>query len=268
MIKADFHTHTSFSSDSGTSPEDMVKKAIVLGLQTICFTDHQDIDYPGEKDEFQLHTEEYFQEMQKLQEKYKKDIDIRIGVEIGLQPHLGEAYRKYILAYPFDFVIGSVHVIDHADPYYPEFFDGKTDEEVYFHAFEETLSGVKAIDDFDVLGHIDYIVRYGKDWGKGYSYMKFAEPIDAVLKYLIEHGKGIELNTAGFKYGLGFAHPHPDVLKRYRELGGEIITIGSDGHRTEHIAYDFPKVSDLLKNCGFQYYTEFKSRKPVFKRLP
>ena len=115
---------------------------------------------------------------------------------------------------------------------------------------------------------MDYMVRYGETKEKEYSYQRYADVIDEILKTIIAKGKGIELNTAGLKYGLPFAHPHPDVLKRYRELGGEIITVGADGHRPDHIAYDFYKVSDILKSCGFKYYTEFSDRKPVFKQLP
>ena len=178
------------------------------------------------------------------------------------------AYKEYVSSYPFDFVIGSVHVVNRMDPYYGEFFEDKTDAEAYRQAFLETLTDIRAIKDFDVLGHIDYIVRYGKEKEKYYSYTKFSDEIDEILKYLIAHGKGIELNTAGFKYGLGFCHPHPDILKRYCELGGEIITIGADGHKPEHIAYDFEKVAPILRECGFKYYTEFKERKPVFKQLP
>ena len=99
------------------------------------------------------------------------------------------------------------------------------------------------------------------------NFKKYADIIDEILRTLIEKGKGLELNTAGLKYGLPFAHPHADVLKRYRELGGEIITIGADGHRPEHIAYDFSKVRDILEDCGFKYYTEFKGRKPYFCQL-
>lgn len=84
---------------------------------------------------------------------------------------------------------------------------------------------------------------------------------------MIQMGKGIELNTAGLKYGLGFCHPHPDVLKRYRELGGEIITVGSDGHKPEHVAYEFQKVRGILQECGFRYYTEFAGRRPNFIKL-
>lgn len=72
---------------------------------------------------------------------------------------------------------------------------------------------------------------------------------------------------SGLKYGLPFAHPHADVLKRYRELGGEIITVGADGHRPEHIAYDFHKAQGILEECGFKYYAEFKERRPIFFKV-
>ena len=114
---------------------------------------------------------------------------------------------------------------------------------------------------------VDYVVRYGKNKEKEYSYKMFADEIDALLRELIEHGKGLELNMAGLKYGLPFAHPHPDILKRYRELGGEIVTVGADGHRPEHIAWEFDKACDILKGCNFKYYTEFKERKPIFLTL-
>ena len=270
MIKADFHVHTNFSTDSDTAPEQMIEGAIREGLQTICFTDHYDKDYPkhGEIQEFYLDTASYYQKMKELQEKYRKEIGIRIGVELGLQPHLGEYYKNYVAQYPFDFVIGSVHVVDRCDPYYRELFKDKTDEEAYRRCFEATLENIKCNSELDVLGHMDYVVRYGESRAENYSYQIYADIIDEILKCIIEHGKGIEFNTSGFKYGLGFGHPHPDILKRYRELGGEIITIGSDGHKPEHIAYDFHRVSDILKACGFKNYTEFKQRKPIFRQLP
>lgn len=266
-MKADFHMHTRFSTDSQTMPEEIVEKAIELGLKTICFTDHFDKDYPGHENEFQLDTPNYFHYMRKMQEEYKDKIDIRIGVELGMQPHLGDFLRQYVKQYPFDFIIGSMHLFRGRDPYYKVFFEGKSDKEEYKAAFEETLRTIKTFSDFDVLGHLDFIVRYGNKQAEEYSYEANADVIDEILKYLITNGKGLELNTAGWKYGLSFAHPYPDILKRYRELGGEIITVGSDGHKPEHIAYDFHKVNDLLKSCGFKYYTEFKQRKPVFCAL-
>ena len=121
--------------------------------------------------------------------------------------------------------------------------------------------------DFDVYGHLDYIVRYGPNKNKYYTYETYADVLDEILRTLIQRGKGIELNTAGFKYGLGHAHPILPVLKRYKELGGEIITLGSDGHAPEQIAWDFDKVPELLKEAGFTHFTTFQERKPIFRKL-
>lgn len=267
MIKADYHMHTRFSSDSDAEPEDMIKGALEKGLETICITDHQDTDYPEGKDLFQIDMESYIPTLEKLKETYKDKIDVGIGVEIGLQPHLGEWYHSYISSYPFDFVIGSVHVVEKMDPYNKTFFEKYTDREGYRKAFEETLAGIRAISDFDVLGHMDYIVRYGKRQEKEYCWTEYKDLIDMILRELIRQGKGIEMNMAGFKYGLGFCHPYPDIIKRYRELGGEIITIGADAHKPEHIAYNYAEAGEILLAAGFRYYTVFKERKPEFVKI-
>lgn len=266
MITSDCHMHTAFSTDSITPPEAMIEGALKKGLGTVCITDHMDQDYPV-KGEFLFNVDTYFQTLRELQKKYAEKMEIRIGIELGLQPHLGKFCQEITEKYPFDFVIGSVHVVDGKDPYYSDSFPGLSDAEIYRKTFQETIEILKNVDAFDVLGHIDYIVRYGKYQAKEYSYEAFAPELDEILRQLIRMGKGIELNTAGLKYGLGFCHPHPDVLKRYRELGGEIITVGADGHRPEHIAYEFEKAGELLQECGFRYYTEFKERKPEFKKL-
>ena len=271
MITSDCHMHTSFSTDSSTAPEAMVEGALEKGLKAICITDHMDWDYPFSeelgKDAFLFDVDVYFQKLTKLREQYAGQIELRIGIELGLQPHAGAFCREITEKYPFDFVIGSVHVVDKKDPYYRERFSELTDRELYRLAFEETLESIRHTDTFDVLGHMDYIVRYGTYKTKDYSYAAFAPWLDEVLKQIIEMGKGIELNSAGLKYGLGFCHPHPDVLRRYRELGGEIITVGADGHQPEHIAYEFGRAAEVLRECGFEYYTEFLERKPVFRKL-
>ena len=261
-MRADYHMHTSFSYDSDSAPEEMIQAAIQKGLKTICITDHHELDYMelGWVIEF----EPYFEEFRKLQDKYRKEIEILIGVEFGMQPHVFKRYEEISRKYPFDFVIGSVHMFDGHDPYYPGYFEDKTDEEGYQRAFEITLENVKVFSDYDTLGHLDYIVRYGHNQDRDYSYSKYADYIDEVLKLIIQKEKGLEVNAGGWKFGFDFAHPHQDVLKRYKELGGEMITIGSDAHRPEHVAYDFHKIKDYLECCGFKYYTEFRQRKPYF----
>ena len=272
MIQGDFHMHTQFSSDSETPVRAMLDSAVEKGLKTVCITDHIDKDYPETpdfgKDAFLFDVSEYFRELEKLRDEYRGKLDVRIGVEIGLQPHLGEYYRTFVDRYPFDFVIGSMHVIHGQDPYYREMFRERSDEEVYREAFQATLEDLEHVEDFDVLGHLDYVVRYGLKQGEEYSYRKFADEIDAILEKVIRMGKGIEMNMGGLKYGLGFCNPHTDVIKRYRELGGEIITVGADAHKPEHVAFEFGKAEDILRSCGFRHYAEFKDRRPIFRDIP
>ena len=170
--------------------------------------------------------------------------------------------------YPFDFVIGSSHVMHGVDPYYPAYWENHTEEEGYQEYFESILENIAVFDGFDVYGHIDYVVRYGPNKNASYSYQKYADIIDEILKALIIKGKGIEINTGGFKYGLGHPNPAEDIIKRYHELGGEIITIGADAHQPEHVAFDFEKVPSILKEAGFTHYTVFKNRKPEFIPIP
>lgn len=277
MIQADMHMHTCFSTDSEACPRDMADEAVRKGLKTICFTDHFDKDDLEWGEEGIFDVDAYFVKMQKLQEEYAGKLNIRIGIELGLRTYLKDYYEELTKKYPFDFVIGSVHNVPYkkdaegnilyTDPAAEKLFTDRTDKEAYRLMMETTLENVRTSECFQTLGHLDYVVRYGKSREKEYSYTDYADIIDEILKLLIEKEKGLEVNSAGLKYGLPFAHPHPDVLKRYRELGGEIITIGADAHKPEHIAYDFAKAEEILKSCGFKYYTEFFEQKPVFKQL-
>lgn len=277
MIQADMHMHTWFSTDSEACPCDMADEAVRKGLKTICFTDHFDKDDLEWGEEGIFDVDAYFVEMQKLQEEYAGKLNIRIGIELGLRTYLKDYYEELTKKYPFDFVIGSVHNVPYkkdvegnilyTDPAAEKLFTDRTDKEAYRLMMETTLENVRTSDCFQTLGHLDYVVRYGKSREKEYSYTDYEDIIDEILKLLIEKEKGLEVNSAGLKYGLPFAHPHPDVLKRYRELGGEIITIGADAHKPEHIAYDFAKAEEILKSCGFKYYKEFFEQKPVFKQL-
>lgn len=264
----DTHMHCYFSGDSETPPESMIQSAIQKGLDGICFTDHLDYDYKEEPGLFLLDFDAYRKEISTLQEKHMTQLSILWGIELGLQPHVVQQNLAVTEKYPFDFVIGSSHCVDCIDIYYPSFYENTTEDAAYRRYFESILANVHSDADYDVYGHLDYVVRYGPNKNLYYSYGKYADIIDEILRALIEKGKGIEINTAGFKYGLGHPNPTEEILCRYRELGGEIITIGADGHKPEHVAYDFEKVPQLLKAAGFKYYTVFKERKPQFIELP
>ena len=139
-------------------------------------------------------------------------------------------------------------------------FKGKTDDEVYRRYFESTYENIKKFANFDVLGHMDYIFRYGPGGKREYKYSEYGEILDEILKFLIENEKGIELNTGGIKKGMKEFHPCMEVLKRYRELGGKIITLGSDAHNPTTIADHFEKVAERLKTIGFKTYLVYEKR--------
>lgn len=263
----DTHMHSQFSGDSDAPQEDMVLTAIDMGLGGICFTDHLDMDYPNDPSYFLLDLPNYTASVLALKEKYRHKLPIHLGIELGLQPHLSALHAGILSQYPFDFVIGSSHVVHGIDPYYPEFYIDRKEEDCYREYFESILENIKSYDGFDVYGHIDYVVRYGPTKNQNYHWSQYQELIDEILKLLIEKGKGIELNTGGFKYGLGHPNPTEEILIRYRQLGGEIITLGADAHVPQHIAFDFHKVSSILKLAGFDYFTVFKNRKPDFIKI-
>lgn len=264
---SDSHLHSSFSSDSDTPMEEMIQTAISKGLSSMCFTEHMDLDFPPGEFDFLVDMDAYQQTLLKLSKKYEEQIHIRFGIELGLQPHLGNQLSNFVNSYPFDFVIGSVHVVDRLDPYESVFYENRSEEEAYLRYFTCLLENVKKYSCFNVCGHIDYVVRYGPNKNLYYSYQKYQEIIDEILRVLVDKNIGLECNTGGFKYGLGHPNPTEEILKRYHEMGGEIITLGSDAHVPQYIAYDFERAVDILKQCGFSYYTVFEKRKPVFLPL-
>ncbi|MBE5964273.1 MAG: histidinol-phosphatase HisJ family protein [Lachnospira sp.] len=266
---SDYHIHTNFSSDSKADPKDMIEAAIKKGLSDICITDHHDLYYPATEEGVDFLTDftSYFDLMPQLRDFYKDKINVNIGIELGMQPHLGKENALIANEHPFDFIIGSSHLVSGMDPYYKDYWNDRDINASICQYFEEIIQSINAFDNFDVYGHIDYIIRYVPDNSFVYNPTDYYDYIHTVLKLLIEKGKGIEINTAGFKYGLNHPNPTESIINLYNELGGEIITVGSDAHKPEHIAYDFYKVPEILKNAGFRYYTIFSERKPTFVKL-
>lgn len=263
MILADVHTHSYFSSDSDEPLRSLAAAAADKGLKTLCVTEHHDFDYP-EAGEFFLDVPAYREELFRVRNEFEGKLEILFGVELGLLSYMPDTLRKFAKSADFDFIIGSAHQIDGFDPYYPEYFEKMGGRNGILHFFEEMLASVKAFDDYDVLGHFDYIVRYSPE--KGYSPPDYREVIDEILKTLVAGCKGIEINSKGVST-LGYPHPHPFVLKRYNELGGEIVTIGSDAHEGARVAADFDRAEQALREAGFEYYTVFRERNPHFIKL-
>ncbi len=259
----DVHMHTMFSGDSEADPEDMIRAGIKEGLCGLCFTDHEDLDYPDD-DVFEIDFNTYFPHMKRLKEKYKDKIEVLCGMELGLQTHLADIHKELLDKYDFDFVIGSSHLVHGVDPYYPEYYKDRSEKEAYLEYFESIYENIKAYDGFDVYGHLDYVVRYGPNKDKDYTYEGYKDIIDEILKLLISKDKGIEVNTAGLRKGLKCTNPCTDIIKRYLELGGQIITLGADAHRPSDVAYKFNETAELLKSLGINKLCVFKNRIPNF----
>ena len=265
MYIIDYHTHTSFSSDSDAPMEEMIKSAIAKGCDEIALTDHVDFDERYDFTDYNA----YMPVINELAYKYKNEIKVTFGVEIGLESEWADKINKITEDFPFDFIIGSSHAVCTKDVYFDqkEFFEGKTKQEAYNIYWDEMLKNIHICKDFCVYGHLDFISRYGMYEDNSLKYADYADKIDAVLKALIERGKGIEINTSGFRYGINAAYPSLDILKRYKALGGEVVTIGSDAHFTKDVTDHSGYAYDMLFETGFKYITVFRERKPQFIKL-
>lgn len=262
----DSHIHSTFSPDSGISPQSACARAILLSLEGIAITDHIDYDYPGHEDEYIVDFEKYFRALDDLRNSFSSKLNIIKGIEIGLQPHVLEQTFNEIKNYDFDFIIGSVHIINRLDPYADKEVYNGTKEQVYARYLEEILDLISKYEYFDVLGHIDYIIRNACYDDNTLYYQDHACLIDEIFKLIINRGQGIEINTRSYipKRNRGRFSLDPRLLTRYRELGGEIITIGSDSHSVDYIGYEFNCYIEIIRNAGFRYIAYYKERKPVF----
>ncbi len=257
MRRIDYHTHTIFSPDAKSHPEEHILQAIKEGLEEICFTDHNDALVSN--GEWELNPEEYFKVLLPLKEKYKDQIKVKIGVEVGLDMKSKKETEKLVSSYPFDFVIGSIHSVNLVDIALDNYFVGKTKHDAHSAYFNAMLECVKEFDCFDVLGHLDYVRRYGPYDNKDVEYDKYQDIIDEVFKTLISKGKGIEVNLSGFKqFDEGL--PCKSQVQRYYDLGGRILTMGTDSHIYSDVALNLDKALEMYDDIGFEDVSTFTQR--------
>lgn len=279
----DYHVHTEFSDDSSYLMEEVIKDAINMKMDEICFTDH--VDYgvkrdwndaqgmlyrkggPGEPEKMPLanvNYPKYFEKIEFLRNKYP-EIIIKQGMEFGMQVHTIDQYQQLFNKYPFDFIILSCHQVEDKEFWTQDFQRGRTQKEYNERYYQEILDIIKVYKDYSVLGHLDLIIRY--DNQGVYPFEKLKPIIKKILEIVIKDGKGIEVNTSSHRYGLKDSQPSKDILKLYKELGGKIITIGSDSHKKEHLGTYIEETKALLKELGFESYCTFDKMKPIYHEL-
>lgn len=265
----DLHMHTDNSFDGNYSAAAMCESAIANGLSAISFTDHFDVDF------FKAHNlaarqENSYNDTCATKEKFKDNINLLVGIELG-QPTYDEALtEKSLQKYSYDFVIGSIHN-PRSQPDYGDFNYSEMEiDEVYRmldNYFEEMLLLAKW-NGFDTLAHLTYPLRYIMgNHGVKVELDRYSGIIDEILTTLVKNGKALEINTSGLRQKIGLTMPTVDYVRRFRELGGEYLTLGSDAHFTEHVGAGIKEGYDIALEAGFEYVTYFKDRKPVKVRI-
>ena len=232
----DTHIHTHYSKDASKDAtfEAYIKKALELGVTSLTFTDHHDIDPAHPLFKEPIDFDAYIKDFHQV--KKTSPIHIHLGVEVGYQRHVKEEIQAFIKKYPFEHVILSVHYLEKKDLYTQVFFKGKTKKEAYDIYFNTCLEAILEIDDFTTFGHLDYIPRYAPY--DDYDYKTHQEIIDAILQALIKKNKALEMNTSGFVTEKR-QYPKNEVIARYIELGGKKFTYGSDAHDVKDLARYF-----------------------------
>lgn len=280
---ADLHTHTNFSPDAESTPEQMCGRAAELGLAAYAITDHCDCNfwYPLENCESTTATDAEMYGAGKyanasidcqtaLKEKYSGRLNLLCGIELG-QPLQNPERAEEIASRPeLDFIIGSHHQNAGENDFYWIEYDKLDSSEIY-RLLDDYFCQVYEMSKwgkFDVLGHLTYPLRYiCGEYGIDIDMKRYDDVIREIFCTLIHSGKGIEINTSGLRQKYGLTFPTLDYIKLYRELGGEIITLGSDAHCAADIGKGIFEGAELAKAAGFKYISYFKERKPTFMRL-
>lgn len=262
----DLHLHSTCSVDGGSSIHDYGRRAEALGLAEIGFCEHVDLD-PRDQGFDYLDLAHYDQEMTAARSAIR-GVRLRQGVEITYQAKLESGIATWLAGHAWDYVVTSVHLVDYADGWAlvsePSSVDGylatHTQDEVYRPYFEELLRAARS-GLGDLLGHFDLVKRYGVQRFGPFLPGPYEEEIREVLRAAISSGTGLELNTSGWRQAPGECYPAPLILCWYHELGGEIVSVGSDAHHHRQLAAGIPEALELIRASGFRAIATFEERR-------
>lgn len=268
MYLCDYHTHTHASPDGFHSAQEMAEAAVRAGLSELVITDHFDVaEEPiPEYADFVFDLEKLKREVYAAAAAYRGRVTVKLGIELGQGHHIPEMAQELLSGAEFDFVLGSLHNLYRQTDYY--FVDyASADLAALIQAYTEDLYRMAASADFDVAAHLTYPLRYIKSYDPNFDLRPFYDDFAQVMKKLIERGKGLEVNTSTLRKGLGFTMPPDGLLRLYRELGGEILTVGSDAHTTQDVGCDIAGTRRHLAELGFRYLAVYERREPRFLNL-
>ena len=275
MVLFDNHNHSDFSFDGKrTSVEKSVRAAVEAGLGGMAFTDHCDFFVPAMKAEFEDLVPETFdikaqqaeidRVQRMLESEEHRQFRILKGIELGMHEDCHGQIRGILSEHSFDQIIASVHYLDGTDPFYGGYYEDKEWKEAYGHYLETIWKEMTWLKDFDIMGHFDYVVRYAPYDRTSLMYRDFSDILDEMFRFLIQEGKALEINTKSYRNYKGRDITlDRNILDRYKELGGEIISLGSDSHIPAQPGTAFKEYALLLKSLGFRWTAHYESRKLV-----
>ncbi|MEN8078562.1 histidinol-phosphatase HisJ family protein [Clostridioides difficile] len=257
----DYHVHSNNSFDGISSIKEICSNAIKRGIYEICFTEHFSVDSKDVSYNV-LDYKKYHEEIKMCQDSFKDKLIIKEGLEIGEPhiPYLIDDINNHLRIMDLDFIIGSVHNINSVK--LRTYMKDKSKSEIYEDYFKEIYELVQN-SDIDVVGHLDLMKRYAYNTFGNYNFKDYQEIIRCILKKIIEKDIGIEINTSGFRNSVKESYPTIEILKLYKELGGEIITIGSDAHISEDVGNGYFSAIDMLKFLKFEKIFKYNKRKPM-----
>lgn len=267
----DCHAHGHFSFDSEADYAQMVQAAKDQGLSGICFTDHFEYN-PFAREFCGFNLMDYSSKVHSFsQNASPDDPKVFTGIEIGLYESNMISAEFAMKNFKFDAVIGSVHYLpNEPDPYYPEYTANKDKFTAYSAILEKYIKLLPKYPRINIMGHFDYVSRYSQSYEDRNMYYKdFPDHFDKLFTILVDRGIALEINTSTYQKRDSFPANQLDinVLKRYKELGGELITLGSDAHDPSRVGQSFQETAEMIKSAGFRYLAHFVRRRPVMERI-
>ncbi len=264
----DQHLHSHYSTDCEEPPEVMVQAAIDAGLAGLTFTDHFDTQ-PIEWPHCRYRYDALRAEILPLRRKYGGRIVIGHGIEVCYQPERMDYILEFLAGHEFDLVVLSVHWFQGRALHFREHWnrlDARTGTEMYLRAVLDAarFAGTQVRDGrrmFDVLGHIDLVKRYTQRYFHTYDVRPFAGLIDEILRACLASDIIPEVNMSGVRQEVGECFPAADTVRRYRELGGRCMSIGSDAHTAAHVGAGLPEATRILRQNGIDSLAVFRDRR-------